>query len=282
MKLEKTGSRKNHVYCSEKVINLIPYLPFLSMYSTCKYYCYRKRKNMETAKHGMRNRRNRRNIGTIKLVIFDMDGVLVDTISSWRYIHNYFGTNNQRSVDLYLRGEIDDLEFIRRDISLWKQNNEYTTRDKIADILYRLPVMYGSKKCIATLRNHNIKTAIVSAGLDILAEKISRTLGIDYFLANGLKTDKDGRITGEGILRVRLMHKDEAVKKIMEKYDIPPEYCAAVGNSCFDIPMFETCGLGIAFNPEDECVKKAADVVVKEKNLAQILPHIPSLLNKDI
>jgi len=49
---------------------------------------------------------------------------------------------------------------------------------------------------------------------------------------------------------------------------------AAVGNSCFDIPMFKVTGLGIAFNSWDDCTKKAADIVINEKDLSKILPYI--------
>ena len=49
------------------------------------------------------------------LILFDMDGVLVDTISSWSFIHQHYGLNNEASVKAYVKGEIDDSEFIRRD-----------------------------------------------------------------------------------------------------------------------------------------------------------------------
>ena len=89
--------------------------------------------------------------------------------------------------------------------------------------------------------------------------------------ANGVKTDEQGHLTGEGILRVQLIHKDKNVRQLASALNIPLKNCAAVGNSCFDIPMFETCGIGIAFNPEDECVRKSADVVVEGKNLLNVL-----------
>jgi phosphoserine phosphatase len=38
--------------------------------------------------------------------------------------------------------------------------------------------------------------------------------------------------------------------------------------------MLETCGMGIAFNPEDDCIKEAADVIVKGKDLSKILPFL--------
>ncbi len=230
---------------------------------TCTYHCYknsRKAINREVDK-----------AEKIKLVFFDMDGVLADSISSWKSIHDYFGTSNEKSVDDYLRGDIDDLEFIKKDVSLWKTNGSLTTKDVIQNILFDIPIMKGAEECISFLRKNNIKTAIVSAGLDILAEKVAEELGIDYVFANGIKQDETGKLTGEGTLQVQLIYKDKNVKDLAEKLNIPLEKCAAIGNSCFDVPMFETAGLGIAFNPEDECVKKSADVTVKGKDLSKVI-----------
>ena len=239
---------------------------FALMDPACTYHCYknsRKAINKEVDKPEK-----------IKLVFFDMDGVLADTISSWKSIHDYFGTSNEQSVDDYLRGNIDDLEFIKRDISLWKTNGSLTTKDVVQNILFDTPLMEGAEECISFLRKNNIKTAIVSAGLDILAEKVAEELGIDYVFANGLKQDERGQLTGEGTLQVQLIYKDKNVKNLAEKLGIPLEKCAAIGNSCFDVPMFETAGLGIAFNPEDECVKKSADVIVEGKDLSKVIPAL--------
>jgi phosphoserine phosphatase len=70
------------------------------------------------------------------------------------------------------------------------------------------------------------------------------------------------------------MYKDEAVMNLAEKSGIPVYNIAAVGNSCFDIAMFETCGLSIAFNPDDECTKNSADFVVLKKDLSLIVPFL--------
>ena len=53
------------------------------------------------------------------LVAFDMDGVLVDYLSSWTWVHDRFGVSNEESVISFMDGEIDDMEFMRRDIALW-------------------------------------------------------------------------------------------------------------------------------------------------------------------
>jgi phosphoserine phosphatase len=236
----------------------------------CPYPCYRKDKEPRRSQPHKRN--------TVKLVFFDMDGVLIDVLSSWRYIHRRFGTSNQQSVAAYLHGEIDYPEFMRRDVALWKHNGEATTKETITQILYTLPMMTGARPCFHFLQQHHVKTAIVTAGLDILAEKVAHDLSIDYVFANSVITDASGRLTGEGILRVELTHKDSNVRELQEQLALPLESCAAVGNSCFDIPMFETCGLGIAFNPEDDCVRASADLIVEGKNLNNLIPALAPFL----
>jgi phosphoserine phosphatase len=240
------------------------------MKSICSYPCYRKDKSSTPA-------RKKKNV-PISLVFFDMDGVLLDTVSSWRYIHEHFGTTNERSIMPYLRGDIDYLEFIRRDVSLWMTDGQHVKKETIQKILDTIPFIQGAKECLSFLHEHQIHTAIVSAGLDMLANRVARDLGIEYVFANEVKVGADGRLTGEGVLHVELMQKDKNVKALAQQLQIPLEACAAVGNSCFDIPMLEVCGLGIAFNPEDKCVVQSADVVVKGKNLRDIIPVFESTM----
>lgn len=236
------------------------------MGSNCRYYCYKNTRDTIQSKEFKPLK--------LKLVFFDMDGVITDTVSSWKYIHDYFETSNDQSVDKYLRGEIDDMEFIRRDALLWRENGRPVTKTKLADILSGVSLMEGARECISGLRDEGVKTAIVSAGLDILAERVAKELSIDYVSANGLKTDRDGYVTGEGILGVKLMYKDETVKRLVKRIGVPLENCAAVGNSCFDIPMFKTCAFGVAFNPQDDCVREEADVVIEGKDLSKFLSVI--------
>ncbi len=232
----------------------------------CRKYCYRdNRKKIKL---------NTKKMDTLELVAFDMDGVLVDTLSSWKYIHDYFKTDNERSVKEYIEGKIDDMEFIRRDASLWVENNKPVKEERILEILKDTKIMNGAEDLIGRLKENNIKTAIVSAGLTVLANKVGKKLGIKNIYSNGIKTDKDGFITCEGLIGVKLMYKDETIKRISKEENIALENIAAVGNSCFDIPMFEVSGLGIAFNPADDCVKDVADKVFVDKDLRKVYSYL--------
>jgi len=234
------------------------------MRETCTYPCYRANKTAVPI--------GKKKVIKISCAFFDMDGVLLDTVSSWRYIHEYFGTTNERSIIPYLRGDINYLEFIRRDVSLWKKNGQHVEKKTIQNIMNTIPFIHGAKECISFLNKHRVHTAIVSAGLDLLADRVARDLGIEYVFANEVKVGADGRLTGEGVLHVELMQKDKNIRALAKKLKVPLDACAAVGNSCFDIPMLEVCGLGIAFNPEDTCVAQCADVVVGTKDLTKLIP----------
>ena len=241
------------------------------MEHNCIFYCYRKTRELNSQKI--------KKPGKIELVAFDMDGVLTDIISSWKYIHDYYKTSNNRSVNDYLKGEIDDMEFIRRDAILWVENGKPVKKDKLVEILSDVPLMKGAEDCIAALKSYGMKTAIVSAGLDVLADKVGKELGVDYIYSNGVEADENGHLNGVAILGVKLMYKDEVIISLSEKLNIPLEQIVTVGNSCYDIPMFEVSGLGIAFNPSDKCTRDAADIVVEGKDVSKILYALKNYIN---
>ncbi|MCU0851933.1 MAG: HAD-IB family phosphatase [Thermoplasmata archaeon] len=209
-----------------------------------------------------------------RLVVFDMDGVLADAESSWVYVHQHFGVDNEDSLHAYLKGEIDDLEFIRRDIALWKNIEPEISEERVRQVLGGVKLMPGAARTVKELRESNVRTAIVSAGIDLLSERIAQDLGIDLHLANGLKTDSRGRLSGEGILRVKLMDKGDAVVEAMRRLEVKPTDTVSVGNSRHDISMFRKTGKGIAFRPMDDAVRTNADFVVDEKKLTAILDFV--------
>jgi len=204
----------------------------------------------------------------IKLVVFDLDGVLVESESSWQALHDAFGVDNEENFQRYLRGEIDYREFMRSDIRLWGN----ASREEIVMMLGRVRLMNGAKETIEKLRRAGYKTAIISSGISLLADRVKDQLGIVRSYANSLRFDEDGRLTGEAEELVTLLNKDDVLKRLAASEGLEPLECAVVGDSKFDVAMFKEAGFSIAFNSKDELVKEAADSVVEEKDLRAILP----------
>jgi len=239
--------------------------------SICKDYCYRLIRGNVSSDDNI-------SLSKLELVVFDMDGVLTDVDSSWKYVHDFFNTSNEKSVEDYLRGRIDDVEFIRRDVNVWGVDGKLIKKSLLVSILDDIPLMKGARDVVSFLKMNNVKTGIVSAGIDVLADRVARELGIDFVCANGIRVDGDGFLTGEGVLGVRLIYKDDAVRRLSLESGVSLNGIVAVGNSCFDIPMFEVAGLGVAFNPEDDCVRRAADFVVEGRDLRGVIPLLKRYL----
>jgi phosphoserine phosphatase len=213
------------------------------------------------------------NVSTpFKLVIFDLDGVLVPIDSSWQCVHRAFGKDNEENYRKYLMGEIDYEEFMRSDIALW----EGASIGTVQAILDKVPLAEGARETVETLRENRIRTAIVSSGISLLADRIGRELGIDRVYANKLIADDSGQLTGEGVTIVSLKDKLSVVRQILEEERASPQECAIVGDSVFDFPDFGDIGLSIALNPQDEESKVKADVLVEGKDLRLLLPWLTS------
>jgi phosphoserine phosphatase len=206
-----------------------------------------------------------------KLVAFDCDGVLVDTVSSWQFIHDKFGVTNNVSVESYMRGEIDGIEFMRRDIALWRAKDPDISIEKIAKILDTIPPMTGLDELSKALEECGCKAVIISGGLDLLVDKVAKRLGAVRAYSNGLVSDRTGRLTGEGLLRVEPKDKSGPLREAMKALKVTKDQVVAVGDTAGDATMFDDCALSVAFNPQDETIKRKAKKVILKKDLRELL-----------
>lgn len=209
----------------------------------------------------------------LELVLFDMDGTLVDA-SSWEMVHEHFGVSNEENWRRYRRGEMDDVAFLRSDIALWTVGGREVHVDEVCGIVEKAPLMPGAKELVAGLRARGVATCILSGGLDLLARKVCLDLGIDMYVANGLRLKESGHLHGEGILYVEVKDKARTTREILRKLGVPRSRAAAVGNSAYDVPMFRECAFGVAVNPSDDWVRRHARRVVEGKDLRPVLAHL--------
>jgi len=177
------------------------------------------------------------------LAALDMDGTVLEHESSWVALHRAFGTTEagEASLKLYTEGKIDYLEFMRRDIASWPKE---VTRKEIQKILSGYRIRAEAQPTINELRRRGIRTALVTSGIDILAEKVAQELGIDYWVANGLQFDKEGKVLPEGIGRVDPTRKDLAYLKLLSSIGVPRERTIAVGDTIYDLRFLRSAAMG--------------------------------------
>jgi len=207
----------------------------------------------------------------LKLVVFDVDGTLIRTYSSWQHLHEHLGTwdRGRRYAERFHRGTITYEEWARLDASLWKG----LPLKRVQQVIDGIPYVDGAREVITTLRKAGFKVVLLSAGLSLVTERISREVEVDDSLTNELVV-KDGFLTGEVKVNVSFDNKDEALRSILQRFDVEIGECAAVGDDETMIPLFEKAGFRIAFNPRDKIVEKHADVVIKSNDLRDVLPHL--------
>ena len=208
----------------------------------------------------------------LELVLLDMDGTLVHG-STWEVLHEHYGVSNETNWLRYQRGELDDAEFIRSDVALWRVHERPIHVDEIDAILHKQTrIMDGAKELVASLHRRGIATCIVSGGLDLLARRVCEQIGIDMYVANGLRLRETGHISGEGLVFIEIKDKGHMTREILKRLCVPKERTAAVGNSAYDVPMFRESGFGIAFNPSDPWVRRNARHVVEGTDLHHVIP----------
>ena len=204
----------------------------------------------------------------IRMVVFDLDGTLTPVISLWRYLHDAFGTwpLGEVAAQRYRRGEISYTEWAETDAKYWAG----LQIKQVQDAIKQIPYQRGVREVFLALKEKGVKTAILSAGLSILADKIGSELGADIAVANELELD-DGVLTGGVNVKVAVDQKGGIIEEIVRRFSIPIHQVALVGDRANDLCIPEC--LRIAFNPVDE-IARNADFVVEDDDLSRILQYL--------
>ena len=125
---------------------------------------------------------------------------------------------------------------------------------------------------VGEIHRRGYRVAIITGGLDVLAEKVAGELGIQHVFANGLEVDERGHLTGEGIFRVEPRFKHEVLKKLAGEFNLSLRECVGIGDSKYDVNFLKHVGLGVAIGESPE-LARVADVVIRD------FEHFPQLLD---
>tara|TARA_S200000501_G_scaffold323671_1_gene320462 strand:+ start:40 stop:654 length:615 start_codon:yes stop_codon:yes gene_type:complete len=201
-----------------------------------------------------------------------MDGTIIEPRSSWAMIHEYFGTDNSEMLQMYIEHKISDKEFVKADIELWNSKSDKPVNEKyINSILDKAKPREGAKELITSLHEANIKTVILSGGIQYLANKWAKEWNMDKALANDLIDDESGNLTAK--IKSSGHNKGPVMEEMIKEYNLRKNEIAAIGDTVVDIPTFERAGLSVAVNTEDKRVISKADYHLKG-NLSELIELI--------
>ncbi|WP_455140027.1 HAD family hydrolase [Candidatus Hodarchaeum mangrovi] len=205
------------------------------------------------------------------LAVFDFDGTLSlkSDSSSWKTVHDYFGTwesHGKAILAKFLKGEISYYEFCRLDAKTWKGYLESDYYKALETIVLR----DGLSGLVTFLKEKGFTLAILSMGLFTVVDQIARKYKFDYWIANDI-VRINNQITGEVKINIGWKKKGTILQSILKKYNIDKNNCLAIGDASADIEMFEAAGISIAIEPSSEEVAKAADFVCQGKDLREII-----------
>lgn len=222
-----------------------------------------------------------------KLVVFDLDGVLFEkpwhdtnsdrtAVSTWDILFQEI--QHYKVHEDYRQNYIDGFFKSYRE---WTEaacnflKNFGLKRDLFERIINQRQYVPGAEDVFKTLREKNVKTAVISGSFDALAQRAKRELWISYAYAHcKLNFDRNNLLRSWKIDRTDYEDKPDVIRKIAGDNSIDLEECAYIGDDVNDIEAFKIVGLRIAFNAPKASVRQSADIVIESRNLKSILPHL--------
>src|ERR687894_2464616 len=208
------------------------------------------------------------------LAAFDMDGTLIQGRLVFALADRFDLSDKVRSIQS--RRLMAGHEQTKAIAALFAG---LTTKD-LESAIASIPLTKNCERTIAALKDRGYKIGIISDSYTIAADFVADRLNLDFVMANMLEII-DGKITGKvdmplGWDRIGCYCKISVCKryhleKSAHQFGVPIENTLAVGDTKSDICMIQRAGVGIAFMPKDEELKRACSKVVTQPDLLKVL-----------
>jgi phosphoserine phosphatase len=218
----------------------------------------------------------------IRTVCFDVDGTLVhhpEGKTVWQVLNERFLGNDQLNKErfsAFRSGRITYAEWVALDIGDWMSRG--IRRGDIEAVIHeQLGLVAGARETMDELRVRGYRLAVISGTLDLTLELLLDGFPFDRVFTNRIFFGAGGAIDGWEATPYDVDGKARALRKLATSFGHPPGQCAFVGDHWNDLAALGAAGLGIAFCPKDDVVRRAADVVVEEGPLTRLLPLFPEV-----
>ncbi|TAN74063.1 MAG: phosphoserine phosphatase SerB, partial [Gallionella sp.] len=174
-----------------------------------------------------------RKLADFGLVVMDMDSTLI-SIECIDEIADMQGLKPQVAAitEAAMRGEIDFSESLRRRVALLEGLDEHALQ-RVYD--ERLRLNPGAEIMLAKLKEHGIRTLLVSGGFLFFTERLKPRLGLDFTHANTLEI-AGGKLTGKVLGNILdAQGKADWLVKTREELGLGPEQVIAMGDGANDL-----------------------------------------------
>ncbi|MCL5681418.1 MAG: HAD-IB family phosphatase [Candidatus Thermoplasmatota archaeon] len=201
------------------------------------------------------------------VLAFDVDGVLLKPKSSWNTVHQFFGVNNEESLELYKKGKIDYKEFVRRDVDLWLKKAGRISISDFEVLKMRIEPNPNHLDMSKLLENFEGQKIAISGGVDRIVERAKDFYPLDEVYSNKL-VFKDGYLIGGNAL-VEPSQKGKILRRYKGRR-------IAVGDSIWDKDMFASADYSILFNCSDDV--DDVDSTIRGNDLRDLVKVLKDLL----
>jgi phosphoserine phosphatase SerB len=208
------------------------------------------------------------------LAAFDMDGTLIQGRLVFALADSFDLSDKVRSIQS--RRLMPGHEQTKAIAELFAG----LTRKDLESAIASIPLTKNCERTIAALKHRGYKIGIISDSYTIAAGLVANRLNLDFVMANKLQI-LNGKITGKvdmplgwdkiGCYCKISVCKRYHLEKSAEQFCVPIKNTLAVGDTKSDICMIQRAGVGVAFMPKDEEIKKASDKIVTEPDLLKVL-----------
>ncbi len=208
----------------------------------------------------------------IRVVVFDLDGVLFDGPSATFYIAGKLGIQQKlarilqqvKSKNLSLRDSIIEGSRVWQGIRVG---------GKLNPLVEQMPLMKGAEETLSILKEYGYKVGCISSGVSqFFMKPFKERLNLDFAQSNILG-ETDGKHDGKVYYVMGGTEKAQTALDYLDAHELTAENLASIGDGENDIELFGVSSLSIAFNPESEKVGRAANLTIRSKDLRSILPH---------
>ncbi len=208
----------------------------------------------------------------MKLCVFDFDSTLMDgeTID---FLAAPLGLKEKvaRITEMAMRGELDFFESLTQRVALL----EGLEAAKVDEICHSLPYVEGAQDTIAALKSKGYTVVVFSGGFRNATRHARDQLGFDAEFANVLHA-RNGYLSGlVGGDMMFDFSKGDMLKRLQTLLRISPQETLVVGDGANDRSMFMHADTRVAFCAKD-ILKKEANIIIDDKDLREILTHLPT------